>query len=160
VAERADAIEADSMSGSQQSVDSFDLERFVQAQAPMFAQVIMELAAGRKRSHWMWFVFPQLRGLGRSATAHYYAIAGLAEAQAYLRHPILGTRLVECTSLVNAAEVPSAHALFGSPDDLKFRSCMSLFSRLPHAPAQFQQALDRYFAGDADPLTLQLLRAS
>lgn len=146
------------MSRQRTSEDEFGLERFLQAQAPVIEQVRRELAAGRKQSHWMWFVFPQLRGLGRSATAEHYAIAGLEEAQAYLQHPVLGARLVECTALVNAARGLSAHDIFGSPDDLKFRSCMSLFSRLPHAPAHFQQALEQYFGGIADPLTLQLLQ--
>lgn len=107
-------------------MSGFDLDRFVSAQAPVIAQVRRELAAGTKRTHWMWFVFPQLRALGRSATAQHYGLDGIAEAQAYLAHDVLGTRLVECTLLVNQLETRSALQVFGSPDDLKFRSCMTL----------------------------------
>jgi len=142
---------------SQLSDDAFELERFVSAQAGVIEQVRRELAEGRKRSHWMWFVFPQLRGLGYSATAHRYGLSGLDEARAYLQHAILGPRLVECTSLVNAVRGRSAHDIFGSPDDLKFRSSMSLFSRVPQASAVFQRALEQYFGGAPDPRTLQLL---
>lgn len=137
--------------------DPFQLERFVQAQAAVMEQVRRELAAGCKRSHWMWFVFPQLRGLGHSATAQHYAIRDLEEARAYLQHPLLGARLIECTALVNGVAGRSAHEIFGSPDDLKFRSCMTLFSQVPDAPAVFQQALKRYFSGVADAQTLQRL---
>ncbi|MDN3566429.1 DUF1810 domain-containing protein [Paeniroseomonas aquatica] len=137
--------------------DAFDLERFVQAQEPVLAAVRRELAEGRKRSHWMWFVFPQLAGLGRSAMARHYGIASLAEARAYLAHPLLGPRLLDCTGLVNRVEGRSAHAVFGSPDDLKFHSCMTLFAAAgPGAPA-FRAALDRYFAGAPDAGTVRLL---
>jgi len=136
---------------------AFDLQRFVSAQARVIEQVRAELAAGRKRSHWMWFIFPQLRGLGHSATAQRYALSGLEEAQAYRQHPLLGARLIECTSLVNGLKDLSAHDVFGSPDDLKFRSCMTLFARVPQAGAVFEQALSRYFDGVPDPRTLQLL---
>jgi uncharacterized protein (DUF1810 family) len=139
--------------------DAFDLERFVSAQAALIEQVRRELAAGYKQTHWMWFIFPQLRGLGHSATAQRYGISGAQEAQAYLQHPLLGPRLVECTSLVNAVTGRSAHEIFGSPDDLKFRSSMTLFSQVPEACPVFQQALDQYFGGIADPRTLQLLKA-
>src|SRR5690606_16550261 len=105
-----------------------DLERFVEAQNRVYDTVRAELAAGRKRTHWMWFIFPKLRGLGFSATAHYYGIASRAEAEAYARHPILGPRLRECTSLVLGVDGKTAHQIFGSPDDLKFRSCMTLFA--------------------------------
>ena len=108
--------------------DPFNLDRFVQAQDPVLAQVRAELWAGHKRTHWMWFVFPQLAGLGRSDTARYYALASLEEARAYLAHPLLGPRLIECTNLVNAVEGRSAHQIFGSPDDLKFHSSMTLFA--------------------------------
>jgi uncharacterized protein (DUF1810 family) len=138
--------------------DAFDLDRFVQAQKPVLAQVRRELAEGRKRSHWMWFVFPQLRGLGRSAMAQHYGIVSLAEARAYLEHPILGPRLVECTELVNRIEGRSVHQVFGSPDDLKFHSSMTLFaSAAPDAPV-FREALRKYFGGALDPSTIEKLR--
>jgi uncharacterized protein (DUF1810 family) len=138
-------------------VDGMDLERFVAAQDPVMDQVRRELAAGRKRSHWMWFVFPQLRGLGHSAMAQRYGIASLAEARALLAHPVLGPRLEECTTLVNAVQGRSAHEIFGSPDDLKFRSCMTLFAAARPGETPFQAALDRYFSGEPDPRTLALL---
>ena len=137
--------------------DAFDLDRFVQAQDPVLAQVRRELAEGRKRSHWMWFVFPQLKGLGRSATARHYGIASLAEARAYLAHPVLGRRLAECAALVNRVEGRSVHEIFGSPDDLKFHSSMTLFAAAdPDAPV-FREALDKHFAGALDPLTTDAL---
>ncbi len=136
--------------------DPFDLQRFVTAQGPVFAQVCAELAAGRKTSHWMWFVFPQLKGLGRSATAQHFGIASREEAQAYWRHPVLGARLKQCTELVLGVEGRSANQIFGSPDNLKFRSCMTLFAQVTDAPV-FGQALEKYFAGKGDEQTLQLL---
>lgn len=136
--------------------DPFDLQRFVTAQGPVFAQVCVELAAGRKASHWMWFVFPQLKGLGRSATAQHFGIASREEAQAYWRHPVLGARLKQCTELVLGVEGRSANQIFGSPDNLKFRSCMTLFAQVTDAPV-FGQALEKYFAGKGDEQTLQLL---
>ena len=140
------------------NTDSFDLERFVTAQAPVFASALDELKAGQKRSHWMWFVFPQLRGLGHSAMAYRYGIGSLDEAQAYLAHPVLGPRLIECTRTVLAIEGRSLHAIFGSPDDLKFRSSMTLFSlAADEGDSVFRQALDRYCAGYADERTLALL---
>jgi len=137
--------------------DPFDLERFVEAQAPVFEQVRSELSEGRKRSHWMWFVFPQIRGLGRSAMAERYGIASLAEAEAYLAHPILGPRLLECTRLVNLVEGSSIVQIFGSPDDMKFRSSMTLFSRVGAHKPVFEEALRKYFDGKPDPLTLERL---
>jgi len=148
--------------------DPHDLRRFVEAQADVYPQVRDELAAGRKRSHWMWFVFPQLRGLGRSAMAHRYGIAWRAEAVAYLDHPLLGTRLVECTGLMLSAPHPAtANEILGAPDDLKFRSSMTLFGAVaaegarfagvPPATSPFAAALDRFFAGHADLATLHLL---
>jgi uncharacterized protein (DUF1810 family) len=148
--------------------DPHDLRRFVEAQAGVYAQARDELAAGRKRSHWMWFVFPQLRGLGRSAMAHRYGIASRAEAVAYLDHPLLGARLIECCGLMLATpQSASANAILGSPDDLKFRSSMTLFAAIaaqsarfaagPAASSPFAAALDRFFAGNADPATLRLL---
>ena len=139
-------------------MSSFDLDRFTQAQTPIADQVRRELAAGQKRTHWMWFIFPQLRGLGHSPTAHHYGLAGLAEARAYLDHPILGARLVEYTALVNHVEGKTANQVFGSPDDMKFRSCMTLFATLQ--PEPFGQALRKYYDGKPDPKTLELLDAA
>ena len=136
----------------------FDLERFVDAQAPVIARVEAELRAGRKQSHWMWFVFPQIAGLGHSAMAQRYAISSLAEARAYLVHPILGERLRDCTRTVLAVEDRSIHAIFGSPDDLKFRSCMTLFAAAEPGEPLFAAALQKYFGGTADDATMELLR--
>jgi uncharacterized protein (DUF1810 family) len=133
------------------------LERFVIAQAQIYPRVLAELKAGRKQSHWMWFIFPQVAGLGHSAMAQMYAIASLEEAKAYLAHPVLGARLRECCQAVMAVEGKSAHEIFGSPDDLKFRSSLTLFD-LASPNDIFQAALDKYFGGDADPLTLQKLQ--
>jgi uncharacterized protein (DUF1810 family) len=137
--------------------DRYNLQRFIDAQDPVFKRVVAELNAGRKTSHWMWFVFPQIEGLGHSAMAKLYAISSLKEAEAYLQHPILGPRLLQCTALVTHNESRSALQIFGSPDDLKFRSCMSLFAQAAAKPNAFTQALDIYFAGVADPATLQHL---
>jgi uncharacterized protein (DUF1810 family) len=138
--------------------EPFDLDRFVQAQAPMIERVQGELAAGRKTSHWMWFVFPQLKSLGRSSTARHYGLASLDEARAYWRHPVLGPRLQHCTTLVLAVPGRSAHEIFGSPDDLKFRSCCTLFERAAPEATVFAQALQRFYGGERDPLTLQALQ--
>jgi uncharacterized protein (DUF1810 family) len=134
--------------------DPFDLARFVDAQAAVFPQVRRELEAGHKDSHWMWFIFPQLRGLGHSSMAQRYGLSGLVEAQAYLQHSLLGPRLVECTVLVNRTAAGSIGQIFSPPDDLKFRSCMTLFAALPAAPPIFAHALARYFGGSPDALTL------
>lgn len=136
----------------------YHLERFVEAQEDVFAEVLDELRAGRKRGHWMWFIFPQMKGLGRSAAAAYYGIGSLEEAAAYLRHPVLGPRLVECTELVNEVEDRSIHEILGSPDDLKFRSSMTLFARAAEDDMVFRAALNKYFGGEPDRLTLELLR--
>ena len=134
------------------------LERFVEAQAPVYASVLRELGAGSKTSHWMWFVFPQLKALGRSDTARFYGLEGRAETLDYWRHRLLGPRLLECTRLVLATTGRSAHAIFGSPDDLKLCSCMTLFDAVaPEEPA-FRSVLDRFYAGVADAATLDLLR--
>ncbi len=138
----------------------FDLDRFRQAQDPVLAQVRLELGDGRKRTHWMWFVFPQLSGLGHSPTARHYAISSLAEAQAYLAHPVLGPRLVVCTELVNKVEGRSIHQILGSPDDLKFRSSMTLFAVAQPDASVFREALDKYFGGTLDPLTTKKLSYS
>ena len=137
-----------------------DLERFVEAQDPVYGRVRAELAAGRKASHWMWFVFPQLRGLGRSETALFFGISSATEAAAYLAHPVLGGRLRECVELVLNVNDRTAHEIFGSPDDLKFRSSMTLFAAVSPADPLFQRALDRYFDGARDPLTVQKLQAT
>jgi len=136
--------------------DPFGLQRFVDAQMPVYETVRAELAAGRKRSHWMWFVFPQLRGLGVSSTARHYGIDSLAEARAYLAHPVLGARLRECCALMLAVPGRSAHEILGSPDDLKFRSCLTLFSLAAPDEPVFGQALAKYYGGEADPRTLAL----
>jgi uncharacterized protein (DUF1810 family) len=139
------------------SVQRFDLQRFVEAQDPVFDSVCAELRAGRKSSHWMWFIFPQLKGLGRSASAERFAIPSLAEAEAYLRHPVLGARLRTATGLLNAVQGQSIHQILGSPDDLKFRSSMTLFSRATRDNSIFVEALQKYYAGEPDPITVQLL---
>jgi uncharacterized protein (DUF1810 family) len=132
------------------------LSRFVEAQGPVIAAARAELGAGQKRSHWMWFLFPQIAGLGKSPMAQHYAIASLAEARAYLDHPVLGPRLRELTRLVLAIEGKTAHEIFGSPDDIKFRSSMTLFDAVSPGDV-FAAALDKYFAATRDPLTLQKL---
>jgi uncharacterized protein (DUF1810 family) len=134
-----------------------DLDRFVAAQRACFATALEELTAGRKRSHWMWFIFPQLAGLGHSATSQYYGIESLAEAIAYLRHPILGPRLAACAEAVLAVEGRSARDIFGAPDDLKLRSCATLFAQASPPGSVHQRLLDRYFGGAADPATMALL---
>ena len=137
--------------------DPFDLQRFVEAQDGVHARALAELKRGRKESHWMWFVFPQLAGLGSSPMAQRYAIGSLGEACAYLAHPVLGPRLRELTAAVNGVEGRTAHAIFGSPDDFKFRSSMTLFqAAAPDEPA-YRQALAKYFDGAPDPKSLALL---
>ena len=134
--------------------DLFDLARFVRAQQPDYDRALAELRAGSKRTHWMWYIFPQLDDLGRSAIARRYAISGVSEAQAYLRHGVLGPRLVECATAVRDLEGRSAHEIFGSPDDLKLRSCATLFAQVSTDPV-FAQLLTRYFDGTSDPDTQQ-----
>lgn len=147
------------------SADPYDLARFVEAQVRCYARVLEELAAGEKSSHWMWFIFPQLRGLGASSTARRFGLSGLDEARAYLAHALLGSRLRECTRLVLAVEGRTAHEIFGSPDDLKLRSCLTLFAYaaepapLPQT-AVFGAALAKYYRGEPDPRTLELLISS
>jgi uncharacterized protein (DUF1810 family) len=136
--------------------DPFDLDRFVRAQDPVYRDVLGELARGRKQSHWMWFVFPQIAGLGFSAMSQRYAIGSRAEARAYLAHPVLGARLIECTGLVLAAQGRSINAILGAPDDAKFRSSMTLFGAVSDQPI-FGAALARYFAGERDAATLEIL---
>jgi uncharacterized protein (DUF1810 family) len=135
----------------------YELQRFVDAQEPVYAQVCDELKHGRKQSHWMWFVFPQLHGLGSSAMAQRFALSSLAQAEAYLRHPLLGPRLRETTQLVNRINGRSVEDIFGYPDHLKFHSSMTLFARATADNEVFVEALRKYFGGKADPRTLQLL---
>ena len=140
--------------------DPHGLARFVEAQAPVYAQALAELRAGRKRSHWMWFVFPQIAGLGTSAVAQHYAIASMDEAQAYLAHPVLGERLRECAQAMLSIEGRTAHDILGSPDDLKFHSSMTLFAKAAEISEEdlvFSQALDKYFGGREDAGTVQRL---
>jgi uncharacterized protein (DUF1810 family) len=141
------------------SGDPHNLERFVEAQAeePSIETVKSELRSGRKQSHWMWYVFPQIEGLGRSRTARRYAISGRTEARAYLRHPVLGPRLRECTEIVNGLTGRSATEIFGSPDDLKFCSSMTLFEEAAEEAAPFSTALERYYDGERDTNTFELL---
>ena len=142
------------------NVDPFALARFVAAQEPVYVQALAELRRGRKTSHWMWFVFPQIHGLGRSAMSREYAIRSLAEARAYLDHRVLGPRLRECVDAVLALEGQSAEAIFGDVDAAKFRSSLTLFEAAAHEPALFARALDAYFGGTRDAETLRLLGVS
>ncbi len=134
-----------------------DLQRFLTAQQDSFDTACRELAAGRKQSHWMWFIFPQLAALGRSSTAKYYGLADLAEAQAYWQHPVLGARLKQLLQILAEQKEDSAHAIFGSPDDLKLCSCLTLFERAAPQEPLFGAALERFCQGRRDPLTLDLL---
>jgi len=136
--------------------DPFDLERFLEAQALVYPRVLAELRQGRKQSHWMWFIFPQLTGLGHSAMAQRYAISSRAEAAAYLGHAVLGPRLCECTALVNAVEGQTIREILGSPDDLKFHSSMTLFAAVSSNP-EFAAAIGKFYAGTPDRNTLELL---
>ena len=135
----------------------FDLERFVQAQAPVYGTVVAELRAGHKRTHWMWFIFPQIAGLGHSEMARRYALRDGDEAAAYLAHPVLGPRLRECASIVAALEGRTAEQIFGHPDTLKFRSSMTLFADVAPDEAVFQACIDKYFDGEPDDETLARL---
>ena len=137
--------------------DEFELERFVQAQDMVYSRVVSELSQGRKQSHWIWFIFPQVAGLGFSAMTQRYAIRSRQEARAYLGHALLGPRLIECTGLVVAVPDRTINAILGSPDDVKFRSSMTLFGAVSNNPI-FDQAIAKYFAGDHDPATLEILR--
>jgi uncharacterized protein (DUF1810 family) len=137
--------------------DTFDLQRFVDAQASVYEQVCSELRNGRKTSHWMWFVFPQIKGLGHSAMADRYAMASRQEAETYAKHAVLGPRLRECTGLVNAVEGRSIRQILGTPDDLKFRSSMTLFAQACKDNQPFVDAINKYFDGKFDPLTIARL---
>jgi len=136
--------------------DPHFLSRFVQAQADDYAQALSEIRSGRKQSHWMWYIFPQYDGLGSSATAKHYAIKSLAEAEAYLRHPVLGPRLLECAEAALAVEGRSAAEIFGFPDDMKLRSCATLFALVSPSGSVFERLLDTYFDGERDDKTLRL----
>jgi uncharacterized protein (DUF1810 family) len=141
--------------------DAYNLQRFVDAQNPVFAQVCAELRAGQKTSHWMWFIFPQIAGLGSSSLARKYAISSLDEAKAYLNHSVLGPRIKECTLLVLSIEGRTMGEIFGTPDDLKFRSSLTLFVHAEPAERLFQDALRKYFGGEEDSLTVaRLMRDS
>ncbi|MHB1673350.1 MAG: DUF1810 domain-containing protein [Acidobacteriaceae bacterium] len=137
--------------------DPYNLRRFVEAQDAVYPQVCAELRGGRKTSHWIWFIFPQIRGLGASETAQYYAISSREEAKAYLEHPVLGSRLRECTALVGGIEGKSIEQIFGHPDNLKFRSSMTLFAYATEENQIFLAALKKYFGGEFDPQTLTRL---
>jgi uncharacterized protein (DUF1810 family) len=137
--------------------DPFDLSRFVRAQEEAYSRALVELERGRKRSHWMWYIFPQLDGLALSSTSRYYAIRSLEEARAYLAHPTLGPRLVRCAEVVVSLEGESATEIFGSPDDLKLRSSATLFAAVSPAGSVFHRLLDKYYQGARDGRSLQLL---
>jgi uncharacterized protein (DUF1810 family) len=137
--------------------DIHNLQRFLSAQSGIFEGVVAELSAGRKRSHWMWFIFPQIAGLGHSAMAEKYAIGSASEARAYLEHPILGARLRQCTQLVIDIRGRGIDEIFGNPDDVKFCSSMTLFMKAAADPTIFKNAIDKYFAGVLDQKTLEML---
>jgi uncharacterized protein (DUF1810 family) len=139
------------------AADPFDLTRFIHAQERDYEQAISEIRSGRKRSHWMWYIFPQFEGLGFSPTSRDYAIKSIAEAEAYLRHPVLGPRLLECVRATLGLEGRSASDVFGSPDDMKLRSCATLFASVSPTESIFEQILDKYFGGRRDEKTVELL---
>jgi uncharacterized protein (DUF1810 family) len=137
--------------------DPFDLNRFTKAQERIYGNVLSELKSGRKRTHWMWFIFPQLEGLGHSETARFYAIKSLDEARQYLNHPVLGVRLRQCAAIVLGVKHRSIEDIFGFPDHLKFKSSITLFSRVKNADPVFEAVLARFFQGKPDSLTLELI---
>ncbi len=137
--------------------DPFQLSRFIIAQESIYDAVLEELREGQKQSHWMWYIFPQIDGLAQSATSKYYAIKSIEEAQQYLEHPVLGKRLVECTELVLAVQGRSISQIFGYPDDMKFKSSMTLFAQATPPHSVFAQALDKYYNGEQDAKTVQIL---
>lgn len=142
---------------SPNSADPYGLERFVRAQEHDYATALAEIRSGQKRSHWMWYIFPQYRGLGHSEIAQHYAIKSVDEARAYLEHPALGTRLLECVNALLHLEGRTAHQIFGSPDDLKLRSCATLFAHVAPSESAFERLLDKYYDGQRDHRTLELL---
>ena len=140
--------------------DPFDLNRFVEAQSADYARALAEIASGHKRSHWMWYIFPQFHGLGQSAMSERYSIKTVAEAEAYLDHPLLGPRLIDCFETAFAVQEGSASEIFGSPDDMKFRSCATLFASISPEGSVFHCVLDKYFDGKPDDRTKRLLKAA
>ncbi|HVE14120.1 MAG TPA: DUF1810 domain-containing protein [Elusimicrobiota bacterium] len=138
--------------------DPFDLSRFVRAQEGVYAQALAEIVAGRKRTHWMWFVFPQIDGLAMSATSKRYSIKSLEEAAAYLKHPLLGPRLLECAEAALRVEGRTAAELFGYPDDLKLKSCATLFASVSAPGSVFERLLEKYYEGEPDAATLRLIK--
>jgi uncharacterized protein (DUF1810 family) len=139
-------------------LDPHNLQRFVDAQEAVFPKVLAELGQGRKYGHWIWFIFPQLKGLGRSSTSEFFGISSLSEAKAYLQHPVLGPRLIKCTELVNAVEDRDANDIFGDLDAMKFRSSMTLFACADPGNRNFSLALEKYFAGQFDSRTAAYLQ--
>src|SRR5512147_915500 len=148
----------DSQSSQRAAQDLFDLKRFVKAQDADYEEALREIKRGQKRSHWMWFIFPQIDGLGRSSTARFYAIKSADEAKAYLHHPVLGARLIECSKVLLQLQGLSASDIFGFPDDLKLRSSMTLFASVSEPDSVFSRVLGQYFAGQPDSRTLELLK--
>jgi len=142
---------------SRRSDDPYDLDRFVRAQEDDYERALSEIRSGRKRSHWMWYIFPQIDGLAFSSTSKYYSIKSVEEARAYLDHPVLGPRLLECAEAAIRVEGRSAREIFGSPDDLKLRSCATLFARVSPPGSVFDRLLEKYYRGERDSKTLQLL---
>lgn len=138
--------------------DPFDLERFISAQEGIYSQVLAEIKRGQKRSHWMWYIFPQIEGLGFSPISKHYAVKSLAEARQYLEHPVLGSRLLECAQALLEVKGRSADEIFGYPDELKLRSCMTLFAQVASPRSEFEQVLDLYYAGQPDQQTLLILK--
>lgn len=155
--ERGEGAAEPQASVMETATDPYDLDRFLQAQQGDYEQALGEIRNGRKRSHWMWYVFPQYAGLGFSATSRRYAIRSQAEAEAYLRHPVLGVRLAECAEAALGIRERSAAEVFGSPDDMKLRSSATLFAAVSPPGSLFQRLLETYFAGEPDQRTLQLL---
>jgi uncharacterized protein (DUF1810 family) len=156
-AARGGPREEEKGSRAQSMTDDYNLQRFLEAQGYVYNAVLDELRAGKKSAHWMWYIFPQIKGLGHSGTAQKFAITSLEEAKAYLQHPVLGPRLRECTQLVLNMEGHSAEEIFGYPDNLKFRSCMTLFMTATPDNKVFKDALLKYFDGKPDTLTLDIL---
>ena len=142
------------------TIDPFHLSRFVQAQENDYQHALLEIRSGQKRTHWIWYVFPQLAGLGFSSTSKHYAINSVDEAKAYLAHPVLGPRLLECVEAVLGVEGRSARDIFGSPDDVKVRSCATLFEQISPAGSAFERLLDKFYGGERDAKTRQLLGAA
>jgi len=145
------------LTGTKNSDDPFDLARFVEAQEEDYREALEEIRAGRKRSHWMWYIFPQFAGLGLSAMSRQYSIKSLDEAKAFLQHPILGPRLIRCFVALLELEGGTAHEIFGSPDDMKLRSSATLFARVSPPGSVFEQVLSKYFRGKADEATIRLI---